>query len=213
MNDAQIENIFASISEINNEIKDLKLEDEKITGVVEENWHQGERNLQEKYKKLLDKQNYAEKETNQSLSLLSKEIEKLKYELSDIIDQKFEHINRNLDRETKNLRTSYDELTGSLTNTSRDIMDNYKKKMHELKTMIATFFAKTDKIISDNTKKTKEIETAFDLFQANFVNPAKEIDGKIFSINSKVDSSEQIRESQFAVLKDTVKKLIMALET
>jgi hypothetical protein len=45
MNDAQIENIFASISEINNEIKDLKLEDEKITGVVEENWHQGERNL------------------------------------------------------------------------------------------------------------------------------------------------------------------------
>ena len=55
MNDAQIENIFASISEINNEIKDLKLEDEKITGVVEENWHQGERNLQEKYKKLLDK--------------------------------------------------------------------------------------------------------------------------------------------------------------
>ena len=155
MNDAQIENIFASISEINNEIKDLKLEDEKITGVVEENWHQGERNLQEKYKKLLDKQNYAEKETNQSLSLLSKEIEKLKYELSDIIDQKFEHINRNLDRETKNLRTSYDELTGSLTNTSRDIMDNYKKKMHELKTMIATFFAKTDKIISENTKKTK----------------------------------------------------------
>lgn len=92
-------------------------------------------------------------------------------------------------------------------------MDNYKKKMHELKTMIATFFAKTDKIISDNTKKTKEIEAAFDLFQANFVNPAKEIDGKIFSINSKVDSSEQMRESQFAVLKDTVKKLIMALET
>jgi type I site-specific restriction-modification system R (restriction) subunit len=78
------------------------------------------------------------------LSLLSKEIEKLKYELSDIIDQKFEHINRNLDRETKNLRTSYDELTSSLTTTSKDIMENYKKKMLELKGMIATFFAKTD---------------------------------------------------------------------
>lgn len=96
--------------------------------------------------------------------MLSKEIEKLKYELSDIIDQKFEHINWNLDRETKNLRTSYDELTGSLTNTSRDIMDNYKKKMHELKTMIATFFAKTDQIITDNTKKTNDISAAFDLF-------------------------------------------------
>ena len=37
-NDAQISNIFATISEINNEIKDLKLEDEKITGIVEDNW-------------------------------------------------------------------------------------------------------------------------------------------------------------------------------
>ena len=57
--------------------------------------------LEERFKRLLDKQNYAEKETNQSLSLLSKEIEKLKYELSDVIDSKFEHIQRNLDTETK----------------------------------------------------------------------------------------------------------------
>ena len=68
-------------------------------------------------------------------------------------------------------------LIRSLTNTSRDIMENYKKKMHELKTMIATFFAKTDQIISENTKKTNQISDAFDLFQANFVNPAKEIAG------------------------------------
>ena len=79
--------------------------------------------------------------------------------------------------------------------------------------MIATFFAKTDKIIVEKTKKTKEISVAFDQFQANFVNPSKEIDGKIFTMNMKIDSSEQMRESQFAVLKDTVKKLIVALET
>ena len=60
-----------------------------------------DKKLEERFKRLLDKQNYAEKETNQSLSLLSKEIEKLKYELSDVIDSKFEHIQRNLDTETK----------------------------------------------------------------------------------------------------------------
>jgi type I site-specific restriction-modification system R (restriction) subunit len=76
---------------------------------------------------------------------LSKEIEKLKYEISDIIDQKFENINRSLDRETKTLKQTYDELSGSLKNTNKDIMDNYKKKMNELKAMIATFFAKTEK--------------------------------------------------------------------
>lgn len=37
-NDAEIENIHATIAEINNEIKDLKLEDEKITLKAEDNF-------------------------------------------------------------------------------------------------------------------------------------------------------------------------------
>ena len=56
-----------------------------------------EKKLNERFNKLLDKQNYAEKEINQSIQLLSKELEKLKYELSDVIDSKFEHITRNLE--------------------------------------------------------------------------------------------------------------------
>ena len=79
--------------------------------------------------------------------------------------------------------------------------------------MIATFFAKTDKIITDNTKKVNDIGSQFDLFQANFVNPSKEIDGKLFGMKLKLETADQMRESQFTVLKDTVKKLIAALET
>jgi hypothetical protein len=45
-----------------------------------------DRRLNEKFTKLLDKQNYAEKETNQSFQILGKEIEKLKFELGDMID-------------------------------------------------------------------------------------------------------------------------------
>jgi hypothetical protein len=67
--------------------------------------------------------------------------------------------------------------------------------MVELKSMIATFFAKTDKIITDNSKRCNDIGQAFDTFQANFINPSKEIDGKLFSMNLKIDSQEQIRES------------------
>ena len=59
-------------------------------------------------------------------------VEKLKYELSDIIDQKFEHINRNLEKETKTLRSTYDELSSSLDKTNTDIMVNYKEKMIQL---------------------------------------------------------------------------------
>ena len=41
-------------------------------------------------------------------------MEKLKYELSDVIDSKFEHITRNLDMETKQLRATYEELSNNL---------------------------------------------------------------------------------------------------
>ncbi len=45
-----------------------------------------DKKLQEKFTKLLDKQNYAEKELSQNIQILTKELEKLKYDLTDVID-------------------------------------------------------------------------------------------------------------------------------
>jgi len=41
-------------------------------------------------------------------------MEKLKFEMSDLIDSKFEHITRKLDMETRDLRCTYEELSNSL---------------------------------------------------------------------------------------------------
>ncbi len=54
-NDAEIEIIDATIAEIHNEIKDLKVEDEKLKSNIDENFTLQEKTLNEKYKKLLDK--------------------------------------------------------------------------------------------------------------------------------------------------------------
>ena len=91
-----------------------------------------EKKLAERFTKLLDKQNYAEKEINQSIALLSKELEKLKYELSDVIDNKFEHIQRQLEQETKVLKQTYDELSTSLSATSKELNGSFKEKVHNL---------------------------------------------------------------------------------
>ena len=53
----------------------------------------------------------------------------------------------------------------------------------------------------------------FDKFESNFVNPAKELDAKVFGMNLKISNSELTRESQFTKLTDSIKKLIYALET
>lgn len=141
-----------------------------------------EKKLAEKYTKLLDKQNYAEKEINQSIALLSKELEKLKYELSDVIDNKFEHIQRQLEQETKVLKETYDELSTSLSATSKELNGSFKDKVHHLQAMCATFFAKIEVSMNTYSSKVEKIEKDHDNFTANFVNPAKEVDAKIFAM-------------------------------
>ena len=116
-----------------------------------------DKKLNEKTARLLDKQNYAEKEINQSIQLLSKELEKLKYELSDVIDSKFEHITRNVDQETRALRSTYDELSTSLEKTNEELNASFKGKVHTIKSMCATFFAKVETQVGENVQKVDQI--------------------------------------------------------
>lgn len=48
--------------------------------------------------------------------------------------------------------------------------------------MCATFFAKIEVSITTYNTKVEKMEKDHDTFTANFVNPAKEVDAKIFSM-------------------------------
>ena len=68
----------------------------------------------------------------------------MKYDVSDTIDKKFEHIERSLERETGTLRKSYNELTADLNGTSSQLTSSFEDKVHTLRTLCATYFAKID---------------------------------------------------------------------
>ena len=76
--------------------------------------------------------------------MLSNELEKLKYDLSDTIDTRFEFISRSIETQTKALQESYEKLTNELKGTSKEITINYKEQMINIKSMVATYFAKID---------------------------------------------------------------------
>ena len=172
-----------------------------------------QKHVTERFTKITERQTYAEKEINQNIQLLSKELEKMKYELQDIIDSKFEHITRNLEMETRNLRETYDKLSSSLQVTNDNLNESFQTKVNTIKTMCATFFAKIETNCTKNNENVKNIQIAFDQFESNFVNPAKELDAKVFGMNLKISNSELTRESQFTKLSDSIRKLLYALET
>ena len=180
--DAEIKNIY----KIQNLAKADREELHNICNQIEQKTDtynaEMDKKLNEKFTKLLDKQNYAEKEINQNIQPLSKELEKVKYELSDIIDQKFENITRNLDTQTSTLKETYDKLCGDIGKMSTELNKSFKDKAHTLKSMCATFFAKIDTQVTDNIRKVDKIQISHDNFEANFINPAKEVDAKVFSM-------------------------------
>ena len=97
----------------------------------------------------MEKLTFSEKNINQSISLLSKELEKLKYEISDVIDTKFEHITKSIDDQTSGLKTTFDGLTGKMTQMSKELAHSFKEKVHTIKTMCSTYFAKIDTLTAE----------------------------------------------------------------
>ena len=118
---------------------------------------------------------------------MTKELEKVKYDVSDTVDQKFEHIERTLDRETQTLRKTYNELTADLNKTNEVLNGSFEDKVHTLRTLCATYFAKNDEKVSESLRKVTKMEASHDQFTMNFVNPAKEVDAKVHVMTSRLE--------------------------
>ena len=88
----------------------------------------------------------------------------MKYELSDVIDSKFEHITRNVDQQTANLKSTFDDLTSSLSKINKELTTSFKDKVTTIKSMCATFFAKMEKQVDTATRKVEKIELSHDKF-------------------------------------------------
>lgn len=99
-----------------------------------------------------------------------------------MIDSKFEHITRNVDQQTANLKSTFDDLTSSLSKINKELTTSFKDKVVKIKSMCSTFFAKMESQVDGATKKVEKIELSHDKFTQNFVNPAKEVEAKIFSM-------------------------------
>ena len=88
--------------------------------------------------------------------------------------------------ETKSLKTTYDDLMDSMRKTNKELLGNFKDKVTTIKSMVATYFAKIDVEVGREKERVDHIEKEFNKFEANFVNPSKEVDGKIFTMEMKM---------------------------
>jgi hypothetical protein len=60
--------------------------------------------------------------------LLSSELDKLKYDVSDTIDNKFENVIRQMEGETANLKETFQTLSDQLKTTGVELHNSFEEK-------------------------------------------------------------------------------------
>lgn len=218
--DKKIETLEQRLNKTNHTIKNHKekledhiIEHQALANLVTKNQADITKELEEQVATITERQDTTEQENTAAFISLAKDIDKQKLDITEMIDTKFEFINKSVDGTMKNITATFDEMSSALKKTNAELNNNFKDKVHSIKSMVATFFAKTEKQVTDNEAKTRKIEHYFDQFQANFINPGKEVEGKLYAIDQKIFEEELARESQFTHLRDAVQKLLYSLES
>jgi hypothetical protein len=60
--------------------------------------------------------------------LLGRELEKLKFDVGDMIDNKFENIMLKMDQETKNLKETFERISENLDKSGKDLSTSFEDK-------------------------------------------------------------------------------------
>ena len=79
-----------------------------------------------------------------------------------MIDQKFDFIQKNVETQSKSLSSSYEEVETNLKKTEKEILVNYRDNFTKMKGMVATFFAKIDDTVKNNSKTVKHVTSQFE---------------------------------------------------
>lgn len=64
----------------------------------------------------------------QAIETLGRELEKLKYDVADVVDNRFESIMLKMDQETKNLKSTFEKLSNALEIASKNLNQSFEGK-------------------------------------------------------------------------------------
>jgi vancomycin resistance protein YoaR len=121
-----------------------------LTQTVMDNFTTVNKKFDDKVYKLQERINVTEADNQANLVQLQATLEKLKADLTDMIESKFDYISKNVESQTKQLKETYETLSTSLQKTSEELNDSFKDKVVFIKSTVATFFAKVEKQITEN---------------------------------------------------------------
>ena len=97
-----------------------------------------------------------------------------------------------MQEETRKLKETFKTLSEQLEKSGKELTVSFEEKQFTLKAMCATFFAKMEANAEDTTGQLQTLQKHFHGIESSFVNPAKVVDAKLFSLTQKLSDIEQV---------------------
>ena len=97
-----------------------------------------------------------------------------------------------MQEETSKFKETFQTLSEQLEKSGMALNVSFEEKQITLKTMCATFFAKMEVLAAKSGKELAILHKHFEGIESSFINPAKVVDAKFYSINQKLADIEQV---------------------
>ena len=135
----------------------------------------------------------------------------MKFDLTDLIDQRQEQMQRTFETELLGIKQQYRESIKNVDSASQTLETLFSDKMIKVKTKIAKFFAKTEIMVTDCNKQVVDIGQMINMWQKNQQGPLQKCTAQIFTLQSQMAQAERERETEFGILKESIQRVTKAL--
>lgn len=152
VNDLRDENNKEKFADFDQDFDDVFARLDETDRNIEEKNSRVHSVLEEKFGVVTNQAAASDRHFNMQVEKLNREIERLKFDLTDLIDQRQETMDRMFQTELLTIKQRYNESIGNVDTATGKLETLFQDKMIKIKTKIAKFFAKTDMNVSESNK-------------------------------------------------------------
>jgi hypothetical protein len=157
--------------------------------------------IDELEKMLMDSNDHSNQRFNETRDRIRNEINQLREENSN-----------NLKCEIEGLK-SFVQMATDKVNTNNDgIYEKYDEKLRKIKEVCASYFSKYEKHLLNQQTLVKDLERQQQQWVQMLLKPQELNQARLFAVETRIKESEENKLRDVDFLKETIKKLIFALE-
>jgi len=123
-----------------------------------------------------------------------------------------ETIEKNLDKEVKRLEVFVNQRTDKVQQDNSGIYDRYDEKLKTIKDVCAQYFSKYERHLINHQTIVKDLEKQQEQWVEMLIKPQELNQARLYAIETRIKESEQGKIRDFDFVKETIKKLIYAIE-